>query len=739
MRNDLPRHLSRIITHCLAKEPDRRYQSALDVRNELERLRREVESGDVELSQVSGVQLPPRKSKAPLAAGMVAGLLVVAAVVWGVFLRDDGGKNAAAAGAAQRTLGVIGFENLSDPQDAANLGRMLMSLVTTDLTESGGLGVVSTAKVLAAYRQTGASDKVAFDSAVASETARVAGADVMLVGQILARGEKTMLTAELVDVASGNTLGSVKHEAADSDELFALAGSIASDVRESLGVGGTGREFDLAGTLTDSAEAYRQYVAGDLALHAAHYEDAIDRYETAVRLDATFAWAYYRLGVAQGWSGLAKQDAFERGAPYVERLPERWQIVYTATWDYERARPDAAVASLERLLREEPDIPDAYNILGELQTHFSRHMNNLAAMRNFETALEIDPTFKVVFFHLLDNYMLRGDEAAIERLIQRTVDDDPDHLWTRLAEVYRLYIQDRPQDVVRAVERLDDTGDAEILHYPNSLGTLGEWERLDRWVEVKIEGASGFLRSLQLGVRAWGAYSRGRLDAALRDSQAASTGYTSSVTDSLAAEAIRFGGHVNEIHGRFEAAEELFRRSIEVDPFYGASYWALARLLSSQGRLDEARRLLATFERDLSPDPDATNRCWAHLLRGEILFAEGDAPGAREAVSRLRPESCWVHDEPSAWLRAESHEREGNFAAAATAWRDVIEPAHPRYPTSFSFEIPAWHRLGLAHERKGETDRALDAYRRVLDAWGDGDPGIFAVDDSRARLAALGG
>jgi len=41
----LPRHLGRIILRCLAKDPDRRYQTALDVRNELEGLKTEIDSG----------------------------------------------------------------------------------------------------------------------------------------------------------------------------------------------------------------------------------------------------------------------------------------------------------------------------------------------------------------------------------------------------------------------------------------------------------------------------------------------------------------------------------------------------------------------------------------------------------------------------------------------------------------------------------------------------------------------
>ena len=50
VRPSLPRHAGRVIRRCLAKDPDRRYQTALDLRNELEELKAEVDSGVAEAS-----------------------------------------------------------------------------------------------------------------------------------------------------------------------------------------------------------------------------------------------------------------------------------------------------------------------------------------------------------------------------------------------------------------------------------------------------------------------------------------------------------------------------------------------------------------------------------------------------------------------------------------------------------------------------------------------------------------
>jgi len=76
----LPRHVGRVIRRCLAKDPDRRYQTALDLRNELEELRAEIDSG--ELAAGSGrATLRPRRSFRLLGTvGAVTALAVVAAI-----------------------------------------------------------------------------------------------------------------------------------------------------------------------------------------------------------------------------------------------------------------------------------------------------------------------------------------------------------------------------------------------------------------------------------------------------------------------------------------------------------------------------------------------------------------------------------------------------------------------------------------------------------------------------------
>ena len=80
----LPELLGRIIRRCLAKDPERRYQTAKDIRNELEELKGELASGDLE----EGAVVPMRS---PLVQWLAAGTVTLALALAGAlayFLRE---------------------------------------------------------------------------------------------------------------------------------------------------------------------------------------------------------------------------------------------------------------------------------------------------------------------------------------------------------------------------------------------------------------------------------------------------------------------------------------------------------------------------------------------------------------------------------------------------------------------------------------------------------------------------
>ena len=77
----LPRHLGRIIRRCLAKDPDRRYQTALDLRNELEELKAEIDSGELRGRARAAAICPAEAFFRPLSSSVSVAALAIVAVI----------------------------------------------------------------------------------------------------------------------------------------------------------------------------------------------------------------------------------------------------------------------------------------------------------------------------------------------------------------------------------------------------------------------------------------------------------------------------------------------------------------------------------------------------------------------------------------------------------------------------------------------------------------------------------
>jgi serine/threonine protein kinase/tetratricopeptide (TPR) repeat protein len=421
VRADLPPAFAAIVAKALRKDPRERYQHVADLAADLRHFKRTTDSGLVAPGS--------RRTHPVWIAGAVAIVAVLALVLYAK-LHGGAGSSAPSTALATAPVGVLGFENLGDPTDPQHLNRMLMGLVTTNLAESGGLDVVSTARILAALREVG-DGSGRFDAALAERAAKSAAVRAMLVGQIVPRGEGLILTAELVDVVdAGRTLGSWKHEVSAQAELFDLAASLGDAVRAALGKPTPRAEesLDLASALTSSPDAYRQFVAGEIELHEFRFDEAAHRFEQALALDPTFALASYRLAMAHDWLGLDEEAlaAFRAGLPHVERLPHRWQALYRAEFARAREDYDESYRELAALGDSADDLADFNNVLGELHTHASRYLDPLRARRCFERTLVADPSFKVVIYHLTEDCLLANDAAAAEQLVERYRELDPE-------------------------------------------------------------------------------------------------------------------------------------------------------------------------------------------------------------------------------------------------------------------------------------------------------------------------
>jgi serine/threonine protein kinase/tetratricopeptide (TPR) repeat protein len=750
---DVPPRVEEMLRECLEKDPDRRYQRMEDLLAALRisklalqeaTLRRTTFEAKVPVLPEPADEKPDGKRGGlpSWAAGL--GVLAVALLVVAAFYTFNGSPHppTTTSRQADRAVAVVGFENLSDPVDENNLGRALMGLITTDLAETGGLSVASTAKVMAALRKAGVQESQAFDVALASEAARLAGAEVMLVGQVSRAGDRMILAAELVDVQSGNTMGSLRREAASGSELISLANAIAAEVRHQLHVEPAGMDaeaFDLARALTSSPEAYRRYAAGELAFHQALWTDATVHFERAIAEDPTFALAYYRLAIAKSWSGAGEETAalLQEGLPHASRLPKRWQILYRAALQWRQGERVESFDALASLAEQSTDIPDVYYLLGEIHTHSSRHYDLRLAREMFETTLDLDPTFKVVFYHLVYQYLDAGDLEAALRLVERHGDPSGDDAAVAEAEVAVLFAQgEQEAAVARGREALERGHENLALPLASIHRNLGDaeaaWELADRAVRMETD-----LPGLAYMMRAGADSSRGRLGPAI-------SGYRKA-SESFAGAYDRFNAwsHISRARllaatGETEGALAAARDALRVDPYFAPGHFWLGRILLGAGRTGEAAETLRGLREMLADAFTPPGTFWLRVLQAEIHRAEGDLGAALAELGRaaaLPPE----HRSPEVeWFtRARVKAAFGDLPGAIEAYREGLKP-RPRNGSEAGRVTPLpLYDLARVEEGAGEIEAARDHYRRFLAMWGEADLPVTAVADAKSRLAAL--
>jgi serine/threonine protein kinase len=300
-KSDVPDELQRIVTKLLEKDPELRYQSAAGLMSDLRTLQRDSgpHSSAVHSAVQSSVQPVAKKKSSVRRIRIPAGLIVAAAILflwkpWSVDIQPT--KEAAAT---EDKLAVMYFENLVDPEDARNQGTIVANLVISDFSESDYIKVVSSQRLYDILKNLGREGEKHISPDVASKIAEKANAKWMVTGSIMQSEPTFAISAQLVEVSTGNILASPTVRGQPGQDIFDVVDQLTAGIRQDLALPAAARdEADPSvRTLTStSEEAYRLYLEGlDLGRQFRRI-DAEEKYRQAIALDSTFAMAYFRLG-----------------------------------------------------------------------------------------------------------------------------------------------------------------------------------------------------------------------------------------------------------------------------------------------------------------------------------------------------------------------------------------------------------------------------------------------------------
>ncbi len=294
---DVPPKLEDIINKCLEKDRKLRYQHASDIRTDLQRLKRDSDSGKTPATQASSEQTLKRRKLWAVPAACVAVIGLAAVGTW--YLRS--GRTATQID----SIAVLPFTNGAGDANTDYLSDGITESLIDNLAHVPQLKVKSRNSV---FRYKGKDVDV---QRVGNEL----GVPALVSGRVVPRGDSIEVSAELTDVRDNTEIWG-QHYSGKSRDIISLQQQIAGDIAEKLRSKiSTSEKQQVTKQGTQNPEAYELYLKGRYYWNKQTHSDvatAISYFNQAIAKDPSYALAYSGLSDAYGdlpdFGGTANED-----------------------------------------------------------------------------------------------------------------------------------------------------------------------------------------------------------------------------------------------------------------------------------------------------------------------------------------------------------------------------------------------------------------------------------------------
>jgi eukaryotic-like serine/threonine-protein kinase len=626
LRPDLPRQLGRILRHCLAKDPERRFQSARDLRNELvelweemaesstrekieNQLRRQGASDDHAVGSATAAPARWRRLATPT---LLAIPLIVAGLLW---LRPSSPPEpdtppATGAAFARTAIAVLPFQNLSaDPQHAYFAGGLHDELLT-QLSRVAALSPRGRTSVMGYAETTKPLPQIAEELQVG---ALVEGSVQVVAGRL-------RVGVRLLDTATGLPLWAERYDR-PLEDAFEIQSDVAQRIVVAVGAAlASDERRAMIEAPTANAEAYQLYLQGREyfrrpGFQRQNWDIAQQLYERAAELDREFVQAWAALSEVHGRMHWHRYDTSpERVSRQRETAEAALRLAPEAPaarmamglWHYWGRRDYvAALQELQVALKGIPNDPQLVALIGSVHRELGNWDEVIAT---FERATQLDPRDANLFF---DGGM------SLE-------------LMRRYAEAVRVY--DRASSLAPDLHEAAVRKGWVYVHWQGQLDTL-------RSALARVPGDS--FPSFRARLFLWERDAEGLLDFLATESRAAFVLPIEFLPRSL------FAGWAHELNGdraaaraAFDAALVVVDSSIRDIPDDWRLHAARGLAMAGLGRRDAALAEAAWLQRSVVYREDV----WGSHLRPDrarILAQAGEADAALDEIEWILSRPAW--------------------------------------------------------------------------------------------------
>ncbi len=762
---DVPPKLEELINKALEKDARMRYQTASDMRADLQRLKRDTDSNRHAVmveqepaegtgatragssAHISAAQPAAGPTRAPrkLVLASIAAVVVLALAAAGAFWWFGKRQSPArAGGAGRKALAVLYFSNLSQDPSLNWLDRGFSEMLTTNLAQTKGLDVLSTERVQSSLQRLGKKGAGEIDPAVAQAVARDIGADAFITGALLKVGPTRLrLDVRVQDTQSGQILESEKLDGENLQSIFGMVDSLTANIAGRFAQGGgAGVSAPMVEqTLTSNVEAYRHYQLGVEYGQRYMNHDAIRELTEAVRLDPQFALAYLQLSFNYLFVGdLRKADEFGQQVEKLQsRLPRHEQLLFQTSQTRRGKDLEGLVRGLETIVSEFPRDTESRARLGVVL-----HLvdENERAVKILRDGLALDPKDENLLNILGYGYANVGDLPAAlrandEYMAVRPKDPNP---WdTRGDILFKLGRDDEGLAAYRkALELTPDFQDyQEYLKLSWVYGDQGKYALADAALQ-EYEQHTKAITKLSLPIlQAQRQQTRGDVEGALANYRKAVAQLAGAGQDSTAADALQSMASVAMHSGKTAVALSFARQQ----KLHGDELPAVAVLEAAGGNEsagDHTLQQYAATHSWVSPTYIEQQRAFRQAL-GALARNDGRAVlAAADRLPRLTaPGVLFVKARGSLLL--------GDYATAERGLQRVI--VESRIPATGDFgamlrQVPLYsilarYYLGQVYEATGRSQQAIDEYQSFLSHFEGARAPLPEVEKARGALKKL--
>jgi serine/threonine protein kinase/tetratricopeptide (TPR) repeat protein len=699
---DVPPKLEEIITKALEKDRKLRYQSAAEIRSDLQRLKRDTDSGLASVSRTEVAPAPVARMRRAWAFALAA-ILTIALAAGALFLHS----RKAQALSETDTIMLADFANSTgNPVFDDTLKQAL----TVSLRQSPFLNVLSDEKIVAALRLMTRPTSTPLTPDIAREVCQRAGSKAYIEGSIANIGNEYVLGLKAVNCQSGDTLALEQMQAARKETVLDVLSKAATKLRTELGESlSSVHRFDtpIEQATTPSFEALKAYSLGIKNWNENGQVQAIPFFRQAIELDANFAMAYGYLGVMYGILGEQSKSVENLGKAFQlrDRVTESEkffissQYYLIATGEVEKS---IQVSEMWAQTYPRDTVPHlssggSYGMLGQYEK----------AVTETKKCLGLDPDHAICGSNLIQFYAFlnRLDEAraTYQEAIRRNPDSEGLH-----AYLYGLaFLQrDKAEMERQANWAADKPGWADVLssYQSDTAAFSGGLRRAREFSRRAVESAqrSGQKETAVL----W------EMNAALREAE--------------------FGNLSRAQEQSISALTTASTRDVQI---------LTALALARAGDSTRAERAADKLQRQFPLD-SVISGYWLPTIRASVEINRSDPSKAIEFLKAAAPYELGLVSNLEfgallypAYVRGQAYLLLHEGTEAAAEFQKFLD--HRTLVANNPLFALAYLGLARAYTQSGDTEKARTAYQDFLTLWKDADRDIPISIAAKAEYANL--